>query len=136
MLTDTALRNLKPKSLIYKASDCDGMYVTVSPAGTVTFRYDSRLSGRRETLTIGRYGPAGISLAMAQEKLLDVKRAVARASLRLRTCSRSLTRKASRTRRQQRSRAMTRARRSQASSATLQSIRKAFLMQWRSPQPR
>lgn len=31
MLTDTALRNLKPKSKIYKASDRDDMYVTVSP---------------------------------------------------------------------------------------------------------
>lgn len=30
MLTDTALRNLKPKSKTYKASDRDGMYVTVS----------------------------------------------------------------------------------------------------------
>lgn len=40
MLTDTALRNLKSKSLTYKASDRDGMYVTVSPVGTVTFRYD------------------------------------------------------------------------------------------------
>ena len=37
MLTDTALRNLKPKSLTYKASDRDGMYVTVSPTGTVTY---------------------------------------------------------------------------------------------------
>ncbi len=77
MLTDTALRNLKPKSLTYKASDRDGMYVTVSPSGTVTFRFDYRLNGRRETLTIGRYGPAGISLAMAREKLLDAKKAVA-----------------------------------------------------------
>jgi hypothetical protein len=39
--------------------------VTVSPTGTVTFRYDYRLNGRRETLTIGRYGPVGISLALA-----------------------------------------------------------------------
>ena len=61
MLTDTKLRNLKPKSKLYKASDRDGMYVTVSPTGTVTFRYDYRLNGRRETLTIGRYGPTGIS---------------------------------------------------------------------------
>lgn len=37
MLTDTALRNLKPKAKPYKASDRDGMYVTVSPGGTVTF---------------------------------------------------------------------------------------------------
>lgn len=33
MLTDTALRNLKPKSKAYKAFDRDGMYVTVSPSG-------------------------------------------------------------------------------------------------------
>ncbi|HGQ7767814.1 TPA: tyrosine-type recombinase/integrase [Pseudomonas aeruginosa] len=77
MLTDTALRNLKPKAKPYKAADRDGMYVTVSPTGTVTFRYDYRLNGRRETLTIGRYGPTGISLAMAREKLLDAKRMVA-----------------------------------------------------------
>lgn len=77
MLTDTALRNLKPKAKPYKAFDRDGMYVTVSSTGTVTFRYDYRLNGRRETLTIGRYGPAGISLAMAREKLLDAKRMVA-----------------------------------------------------------
>ncbi|MBP6892858.1 MAG: tyrosine-type recombinase/integrase [Pseudacidovorax sp.] len=77
MLTDTALRNLKPKSLTYKAYDRDGMYVSVSPAGTIAFRYDYRLNGRRETLTIGRYGPAGITLAMAREKLLDAKRAIA-----------------------------------------------------------
>lgn len=77
MLTDTAIRNLKPKSKTYKAFDRDGMYVTVSPIGTVTFRYDYRLNGRRETLTIGRYGQAGISLALAREKLLDAKRAVA-----------------------------------------------------------
>lgn len=36
MLTDAALRNLKHKSKIYKASDRDGMYETVSPGGTVT----------------------------------------------------------------------------------------------------
>lgn len=77
MLADTALRNLKPKSKPYKASDRDGMYVTVSTTGTVTFRYDYRLNGRRETLTIGRYGPSGISLGMAREKLIDAKKAVA-----------------------------------------------------------
>jgi len=80
MMTDTALRNLKLKAKPYKVSDRDGMYVTVSPSGTVTFRYDYRLNGRRETLTIGRYGPAGISLAMAREKLLDAKRLVAQGS--------------------------------------------------------
>ena len=77
MLTDTALKNLKPKSAQYKVADRDGMYVTVSPAGTVTFRYDYRLNGRRETLTIGRYGPDGLSLARARERCLEARRAVA-----------------------------------------------------------
>jgi integrase len=76
MLTDTALKNLKPKGSLYKVADRDGMYVTVSPAGTVTFRYDYRLNGRRETLTIGRYGPDGLSLARARERCLEARRAV------------------------------------------------------------
>lgn len=42
MLTDTALRNLKPKSKPGKTSDRDGMYVTVSATDTVTFHYDYR----------------------------------------------------------------------------------------------
>src|SRR3569833_922673 len=77
MLTDTALKNLKPKTAQYKVADRDGMYVSVSPAGTVTFRYDYRLNGRRETLTIGRYGPDGLSLARARERCLEARRAVA-----------------------------------------------------------
>lgn len=59
MLTDAALRNQKPKSKIYKASDRDGMYVTVSPSGTVTFRYDYRLSGRRENTETFMVGDQG-----------------------------------------------------------------------------
>ena len=77
MLSDTSLRNLKPRDKAYKVADRDGMYVTVSPKGTVTFRLDYRLNGRRETLTIGRYGSGGISLALARERCLDAKRAVA-----------------------------------------------------------
>jgi integrase len=53
------------------------MYVTVSPRGTITFRYDYRLNGRRETLSLGRYGRRGISLALARELCLDARRAVA-----------------------------------------------------------
>lgn len=77
MLTDTALKNLKPNGSLYKVSDRDGMYVTVAASGAVTFRYDYRLNGRRETLTIGRYGPSGLSLALAREKCIDARRALA-----------------------------------------------------------
>ena len=71
MLSDTKLRSLKPAEKPYKVADRDGMYVTVLKSGSISFRYDHRLNGRRETLTIGRHGPSGISLAMAREKLID-----------------------------------------------------------------
>ncbi len=76
MLTDLALRNLKPRATLYKVADRDGMYVAILPTGSISFRYDYRINGRRETLTIGRYGFGGISLAAAREKLLDARQLV------------------------------------------------------------
>lgn len=54
-LTDTKLKNLKPQNRAYKVADRDGMYAIVSPKCAITFRYDYRLAGRRETLTLGQY---------------------------------------------------------------------------------
>ena len=76
MLTDAALKHLKPKDKIYKVTDRDGMYVLVKPSGTLTFRLDYRMNGRRETVTFGKYGPAGLSLARARELCIDAKRAI------------------------------------------------------------
>ncbi|NTJ64896.1 tyrosine-type recombinase/integrase [Agrobacterium rhizogenes] len=76
MLTDAGLKALKPKEKLYKIVDRDGMYVVVQPSGTIVFRYDYRLNGRRETLTIGRYGPGDLSLARARERLVDAKRMI------------------------------------------------------------
>lgn len=76
MLTDAALKALRPKEKSYKVTDRDGMYVVVSPAGTLSFRLDYRLHGRRETVVLGKYGPTGLSLARAREKCIDAKRAV------------------------------------------------------------
>lgn len=76
MLTDAAIKALKPRYKLYKVADRDGMYVVVQPSGSVVFRYDYRINGRRETLTLGRYGAAGLSLARAREKLVDAQRAI------------------------------------------------------------
>lgn len=76
MLTDAALKRLKPGEKDYKVSDRDSMYAVVKVSGVIVFRYDYRLNGRRETLTIGRYGADGISLARAREKCLEARRAV------------------------------------------------------------
>ena len=57
-------------------ADRDGMYVVVAPSGTVTFRLDYRLNGRRETVTFGQYGPAELSLARAREMTIDARRSI------------------------------------------------------------
>lgn len=76
MLTDTKLKNLKPREKLYKVTDRDGLYVAVQVSGSVSFRYDYRLNGRRETLTIGRYGADGITLAEARDELNTAKKMV------------------------------------------------------------
>nr|WP_109078487.1 site-specific integrase [Aggregatibacter kilianii] len=76
MLTDSKIKSLKPKDKLYKVADRDGLYVSVTPAGTITFRYDYRINGRRETLTIGKYGADGINLAEAREKLMIARKQV------------------------------------------------------------
>lgn len=76
MLTDTALKNLKPKEKTYKVTDRDGMYAEVKPTGRVVFRFDYRVHGRRETLTIGHYGRDGVSLAEARERCINARKTV------------------------------------------------------------
>lgn len=77
MLTDAAVKNLRPKSTSYKMTDRDGLYLLISPKGGIAFKYDYRFNGRRESVTLGSYGPAGLSLAKAREKLIDAKRMIA-----------------------------------------------------------
>ena len=77
MLTDTKLRNLKPRDKLYKVNDRDGLYVAVTPAGSISFRYNYSISGRQETLTLGRYGPGGITLSEARERFNEAKKMVA-----------------------------------------------------------
>jgi integrase len=77
MLTDAAVKHLKPKQKNYKVTDRDGMYVLVRPSGTLSFQLDYRMNGPCETVTFGKYGHAGLSLARARELCIDAKRAIA-----------------------------------------------------------
>ena len=84
MLTDMQLRALKPTGKIYKVADQQGLYVAVTRTGVVSFRFDYRVNGRRETLVIGQYDPNlgakkprdlvdldyGMSLTLAEARLL------------------------------------------------------------------
>lgn len=76
MLTDSKIKSLKPKDKLYKVPDRDGLYVAVSTTGTVMFRYDYRINGRRETLSIGKYGGDGLTLSEAREKLNEARKLV------------------------------------------------------------
>ena len=77
MLTDTKLRNIKPMEKLYKVNDRDGLYVAVTPAGSISFRYNYSINGRQETITFGRYGIGGITLSEAREQLGEAKKMVA-----------------------------------------------------------
>ena len=84
MLTDMQLKALKPTGKIYKVADQQGLYVAVTRTGIVSFRFDYRINGRRETLVIGQYDSSlgarkprgveeldcGMSLTLAEARLL------------------------------------------------------------------
>jgi len=75
MLTDAAIRRLKPKEKTFKISDAFGMYLEVSPNGSMHWRMKYRFGGKENRYSIGRY-PI-ITLAMARTKRDEVLRLLA-----------------------------------------------------------
>lgn len=53
--------------------------IFVVPSGVfrASLRYNYALNGRQETITFGRYGPGGITLAEARERLAEAKKMIA-----------------------------------------------------------
>ncbi len=66
-----------------KRSDRDGMYATMTEAGTISFRFDYAVKGRRETLTIGRYDTTLGARSMRSEGALEFGMALSLAEARL-----------------------------------------------------
>lgn len=65
MLTDTAIKNAKPKEKQYKISDAQGLYLLVSKTGKY-WRYDYRFHSKRKTLALGVY--PSITLKQARQE--------------------------------------------------------------------
>jgi hypothetical protein len=65
-LSDTKIRNLKPKEKPYKLADAGGLYIFVQPCGSKLWRLKYRFLGREKTMSYGPY-PL-VSLKEAREK--------------------------------------------------------------------
>ncbi|SFM91135.1 tyrosine-type recombinase/integrase [Nitrosomonas communis] len=65
MLTDTAIRNAKPKDKPYKMADSGGLYLLVKSAGKY-WRMHYRYADKRKTLAIGVYPT--VNLLSARKK--------------------------------------------------------------------
>ena len=70
-LTDTAIRNAKPKEKQYKMADSNGLYLLVRPNGGKYFRWDYRFYGKRKTMALGVYPQ--VSLKAARQKCSEAQ---------------------------------------------------------------
>lgn len=65
VLTDTAIRNAKPKDKPYKVSDSQGLYLLVNPRGSKLWRVKYRFNGVERKLAIGPYPEITLAEARA-----------------------------------------------------------------------
>ena len=75
-LTDTRIRNAKPKPRPYKLSDGGGMYLLIMPSGARYWRMDYRFAGKRRTLALGVYPE--VPLAQARARREEARASLAR----------------------------------------------------------
>jgi len=65
-LSDTAIRNLKPREKPYKVADFDGLFVLVKPSGSRLWQFKYRIGGREKLLSIGPYPETSLAQARAK----------------------------------------------------------------------
>ena len=65
-LTDTAIKNAKPKAKAYKLSDGGGLYLEVSPTGGKLWRLKYRIQDKEKRLAIGIYPAIGLKDARSR----------------------------------------------------------------------
>lgn len=74
-ITDTAIRNAKPKDKAYRLSDERGMYLEVSPSGGKWWRVKYRIGGKEKRLSLGVY--PDVSLSQARQRREDARKLIA-----------------------------------------------------------
>lgn len=65
-LTDSTLRNAKPRETQYKLHDDGGLFVIVRPSGGKLWRFKYRFAGKEQQLSIGTYPDVGLKTARAR----------------------------------------------------------------------
>lgn len=65
-LSDTAIRNLKPREKPYKVADFDGLFVLVKPSGSRLWQFKYRIGGKEKLLSIGPYPETSLAQARAK----------------------------------------------------------------------
>ena len=74
-ITDTAIRNAKPKDKAYRLADERGMYLEVSPSGGKWWRVKYRIGGKEKRLSLGVYPDVGLS--QARQRREDARKLIA-----------------------------------------------------------
>ncbi len=71
-LSDTTVRQAKPRDKIYRLTDSGGLYLEVAPNGSRYWRFKYRFEGKEKRLALGVYPT--VTLARAREDALAAKR--------------------------------------------------------------
>lgn len=74
-LSETQVRNAKPKDKEYKLMDGFGLFLLVTPTSGKLWRFDYRLGDKRKTMALGVYPE--VSLAEARQRRDDAKKLLA-----------------------------------------------------------
>ncbi len=75
MISDTAVRNAKPRTKQYKMFDGDGLYLLVKPTGHKYWRFKYRFNKSEKLLAFGTYPE--ITLKEARDRRLEARRLIA-----------------------------------------------------------
>ena len=68
IITDTKVRNAKPRDAQYKLSDDRGLCLLVAPNGGKWWRFNYRFDGKQKTLSMGVYPEVGLADARARRE--------------------------------------------------------------------
>ncbi len=60
MLTDTKIKNSKPKDKLYRMADSNGLAIEITPSGIKHWRYRYRFNGKASMISLGKYPKVGL----------------------------------------------------------------------------